>query len=289
MSKAVKKNSLGFLNSLFSKRAKTSATTMAARGVTLKEVDTWGHWLKANKVESQTITDEQPRKADEAINEKVSLWRGDITKLSVDAIVNAANNSLLGGGGVDGAIHRAAGRKLLAECQKLNGCETGDAKITGGYNLPAKHVIHTVGPIGEHPEKLRSCYERSLQIAKERGLRSLAFPCISTGVYGYPQDRAAGVALDVVRKWLEGNQETLDRVIFCVFLPDDLAIYRSLMGNVFFPLPSPILESNPVLEEPSPILESTTVPESNPVPDSNRIPESTAKQESTPVPEPMSS
>lgn len=135
---------------------------------------------------------------------KLELCQGDITTLHVDAIVNAANKSLLGGGGVDGAIHRAAGNKLKEECRTLGGAETGEAKITGGYNLPARHVIHTVGPVykdGQHgeAEKLRQCYENSIQCAVENDLHSLAFPAISTGVYGYPVKEAAKIAVETVR------------------------------------------------------------------------------------------
>ncbi|CAG0902149.1 unnamed protein product, partial [Darwinula stevensoni] len=132
------------------------------------------------------------------LNAKISIFQGDITCLEIDAIVNAANNSLLGGGGVDGAIHRAAGPELRMENATLGGCDTGDAKISGGY-----HVISTVGPIGEKPKLLRSCYEKSLSILVENGLRTIAFPCISTGIYGYPPEEAAKVALETVRKFLE--------------------------------------------------------------------------------------
>jgi O-acetyl-ADP-ribose deacetylase (regulator of RNase III) len=160
--------------------------------------------------------------------------RGDITTLAVDAIVNAANSSLLGGGGVDGAIHRAAGPDLLHECRLLGGCKTGDAKITKGYRLPAKHVIHTVGPVwrggksGE-PELLASCYRRSLQLAAGIQLTSVAFPAISTGIYGYPIELAAEVAVSTVRDSLR-NLEGLDEVTFCCFSADDLRVYELVLG-----------------------------------------------------------
>ncbi|EDV23784.1 uncharacterized protein TRIADDRAFT_27195, partial [Trichoplax adhaerens] len=166
---------------------------------------------------------------------KIYLFRGDITTLEIDAIVNAANSSLLGGGGVDGAIHRAAGRELADECYRLNGCEPGNAKITKGYRLPAKHVIHTVGPIGQEPKTLTSCYNRCLELAKVHQIRSVAFCCISTGIYGYPNDAAAHVALETIRKWLDkdDNFDAVDSIIFCVFLSQDDAIYRKLLGSYF--------------------------------------------------------
>lgn len=149
---------------------------------------------------------------------EIEIIRADITTLEVDAIVNAANSSLLGGGGVDGAIHRAAGFELLAECSKLGGCPTGEAKITGGYKLVARHVIHTVGPIwqgggeGEH-KLLRSCYQNSLELAVAHGLGSLAFPAISCGVYGFPIGEAAVIAMGTTIKFLTGNK-TIERVVF---------------------------------------------------------------------------
>lgn len=166
--------------------------------------------------------------------QRLRVLRADITSLDVDAIVNAANNSLLGGGGVDGAIHRAAGPELLEECRRIGGCPTGEARITGGYRLKARHVIHTVGPVwsgGERgePELLASCYCQSLRLAEASGLRSIAFPSISTGVYGYPKDAACAIAVGIARDWIAGH-DLPETIIFCCFDEADAVRYRAAIA-----------------------------------------------------------
>lgn len=166
---------------------------------------------------------------------RIEIHAGDITKLEVGAIVNAANDRLAPGGGVCGAIHRAAGRELARECAAIGHCPTGEARITGGYKLPAKHVIHAVGPVwhggneGE-AEQLASCYRMSLDLAREAGLTSIAFPAISTGIFGYPVARATQVAVDTVSAWLAEN-DGMERVIFCVFGDEVERAYRRALGR----------------------------------------------------------
>jgi len=167
---------------------------------------------------------------------KIEIIEGDITKFSVDAIVNAANHSLLGGGGVDGAIHRAAGPELLAECRTLSGCATGEAKLTGGYRLPARHVIHAVGPVwhgggkGE-PELLRTCYRSCFRVAHENGLTSIAFPAISTGVYRYPLEQACRIALEEAKAALAHFPE-LSRILFVAFSTEARQLYQETAEEV---------------------------------------------------------
>ncbi|XP_068796520.1 ADP-ribose glycohydrolase MACROD2 isoform X3 [Struthio camelus] len=221
--------------------------------VPLKDIPTWIEDLKS-KNESDGENTKEVLQGKKSLSEKVSLYRGDITSLEVDAIVNAANSSLLGGGGVDGCIHRAAGPCLVAECRNLSGCETGQAKITCGYDLPAKYVIHTVGPIARghltdaHKKDLANCYKSSMELAKENNIKSIAFPCISTGIYGFPNEPAAVIALNTIKEWLSKNHNEVDRIIFCVFLEVDYKIFKKKMSE-FFPVDDDNEEETVMSEE----------------------------------------
>jgi len=206
----------------------------------LKQILTWPLYLKYHKPPPPKVDVKETSttyQVDGELNDKVSLWQGDITKLDVDAIVNAANSSLLGGGGVDGSIHRAAGKKLKELCSKLGGCATGEAKITPGFELTAKNVIHTVGPMDKSRSALENCYINCYKLMIENKLRTIAFPCISTGVYGYPNEDAAHVALSKTREFLTEHKDKVDRIIFCTFLDVDTKIYGSLMQH-YFPVAS---------------------------------------------------
>src|SRR6266700_1932025 len=181
----------------------------------------WSLWLVASLVLGVWSLNLFPSMGKEAISNRILVVEGDITQQQVDAIVNAANTTLLGGGGVDGAIHRGAGPELLEECRKLGGCPTGEARITKGYRLAAKWVIHTVGPVwhdGKHGEDelLASCYRNSLSLAAQHGIRTIAFPSISTGAYGFPMERAAGIAAHEVRNFLE-QDDSIEKVVFVCF------------------------------------------------------------------------
>lgn len=169
-------------------------------------------------------------------NNMIEIVVNDITRLTTEAIVNAANKSLLGGGGVDGKIHFVAGYGLYEECLKLNGCKTGQAKITGGYNLPAKYVIHTVGPVydgsKQNEKDLESCYINSLNLAKKKNIHSIAFPSISTGYYGYPPEKAAKVAIKAIEKWIENNSDYLMKIVICCYNNNTMVYYdKELRGE----------------------------------------------------------
>jgi O-acetyl-ADP-ribose deacetylase (regulator of RNase III) len=197
------------------------------------EIPTISLLYRLKKLVPAESKSETPTTPSQSFNDRIGLIRGDITKLEVDAIVNAANKSLRGGGGVDGAIHAAAGPGLLKECRTLNGCKTGSAKITGAYNLPCKKVIHAVGPIYDEDyvdksaEDLASCYTTSLKLAIENNCKTIAFSALSTGVYGYPSNEAAPVAIGAVKKFLAGEDGVkLDKVIFTTFVMRDVDAYN---------------------------------------------------------------
>ncbi|ORX99963.1 hypothetical protein BCR34DRAFT_606447 [Clohesyomyces aquaticus] len=225
-----------------------------ADSVPLSEIPSLTLLYKLNKlIPAENVDPSTLPTPSAAFNDKISVVRKDITTLAVDSIVNAANNSLLGGGGVDGAIHRAAGPDLYDECETLDGCETGSAKITDGYELPAKKVIHAVGPVywitkreGRHTELLSGCYRKSLELAVENGLTSIAFSALSTGVYGYPSGEASETALRTVREFMEeGNADSLERIVFCNFMVKDEDAYFENIPK-FFP---PVAEEPEKMEE----------------------------------------
>ncbi|GAA5929275.1 hypothetical protein JCM3775_002296 [Rhodotorula graminis] len=221
-----------------------STTSTRSTGVHLDDLDTVARLFDDGSLKACDDPDEVEYPRNAHVNDKVILWRGDITKLEVDCIVNAANKSLLGGGGVDGAIHAAAGPDLLDECRTLDGANTGETKLTAGYRLPAKHIAHTVGPIyrssgskAECERLLRSCYRSTLDLCVENGIKTVAFSGISTGIYGYPIDAAAETACDEVRKFLDGpNGDKIDKVVFCVFRQVDVDSYLDALP-AFFPPP----------------------------------------------------
>ncbi|GAA5833236.1 hypothetical protein JCM11251_005182 [Rhodosporidiobolus azoricus] len=215
------------------------------KGKKVEELETVADWYRSKKLQGFPPDEDQAAfPYSEDLNEKVFLWQGDITKLEVDCIVNAANKSLLGGGGVDGAIHSAAGRSLYEECKTLKGASTGETKLTSGHALPAKKIAHTVGPVYSNTRKneclrqLKSCYSTTLKLCVENGLRTVAFSGISTGVYGYPLDEAALVACSEVRKFLEGpDGDKIDAIIFTVFRQIDLNSYLDNLPEIFPPAP----------------------------------------------------
>jgi len=221
--------------------------------VSAAEIPTVSLLYRVKKLVPATIdpkSETDAPKPSQSFNDRIGLIRGDITKLEVDAIVNAANNSLLGGGGVDGAIHQAAGPGLLRECRKLKGCETGSAKITGAYNLPCKKVIHAVGPIysstykEESAEDLAGCYTTSLKLAVENECKTIAFSALSTGVYGYPSQAAAPVAIKAIKDFLERKDgDKIEKVVFCTFVLKDVEAYNNWLPR-FFPSTEPKVEND---------------------------------------------
>jgi O-acetyl-ADP-ribose deacetylase (regulator of RNase III) len=202
--------------------------------VELKSIDTWQQYVEKFELPDLDIEVKEEVVYDTAINGQVSLWKGDITHLEVDVIVNAAKESLQGGTGVDGAIHTAAGPELLEECLTLDGCKVGQAKITKGYNLPAKHVIHTVGPVNDDHSKLKSAYKNSLKLADQSNVKSMAFPCIATGVYKFPREQAAHIALSTVRQYLS-KPHKVKHIVLCVNNARDERLYQKIM-QVYFPV-----------------------------------------------------
>ncbi|XP_059176274.1 ADP-ribose glycohydrolase MACROD1-like [Physella acuta] len=211
---------------------------------TLKSVTCWPDYFIEKDLTPLADNRQGDIKVSEDLNHKLSLFSGDITTLEIDAIVNAANKTLFGGG-VDRAIHSAAGPSLMDEFRGLGGCDEGEANITGGFKLPARYVIHTVGPKREDPVKLEQCYKNCLNILREYNLKTIAFPCISSGIFGYPNKKAADVALSTIRSWLEHDDYSykVDRIIVCPCLQKDKNVYRNLMQR-YFPLDEKTIQGN---------------------------------------------
>jgi O-acetyl-ADP-ribose deacetylase (regulator of RNase III) len=204
------------------------------RFITLNDIPTWKSHME-EMGDEYTPAKKPLFKSNSEFNSKISHWKGTVTNLEIDAVVNAANTTLMGGGGIDGAIHKACGRFLRKECSTLDGCKEGQSKITKGYKLPANYVIHSVGPFDEEPDKLKSCYTTILDLVKQHQIRSIAFCCIAAGVYGYPIKKATAIALKTVREWLEaGNDEFIDRIIFVTYLGEEYKTYDSLLP-IYFP------------------------------------------------------
>ena len=213
------------------------SSRMASSLIALRDIPTVSALYRAKQLRPSSEDEELPSPS-QSLNAKVCTIKADLTKLQVDAIVNAANSSLLGGGGVDGAIHRAAGPDLVKECRTLKGCKTGSAKITDAYDLPCKKVIHAVGPVYDSDEEsepfLRGCYRSSLKLAADNACRSIAFSAISTGVYGYPSKSAAETAINETRLFLESSDGgKLEKVVFCNFLDKDVNAYLELLPSVY--------------------------------------------------------
>jgi O-acetyl-ADP-ribose deacetylase (regulator of RNase III) len=219
--------------SLEEKRSQYNCSAGQIRSLA-KDVIPWSRYAKSSRVPKSAAA---MAIADEELNAKIGIFLGDITTLELDAIVNAANERCLGGGGVDGAIHKAAGSELMDECRLLGGCPTGEAKATFGYKLPAKHVIHAVGPQKEKADELANAYKASLERMKELGLRHIAFPCISTGIYGYPNDKAALVVAKVLREFLERDPyaDKVENIVLCLFGKLDVDAYNEALP-IYFPL-----------------------------------------------------
>ncbi|KAI1266907.1 MACRO domain-containing protein [Xylariaceae sp. FL1019] len=239
--------------------------------ISVEEIPTMALLYKLKKIEPSLLGPVPTGTS--AHNEKIGIIRGDITTMAVDAIVNAANTSLLGGGGVDGAIHRAAGRGLLAECKTLKGCATGSSKITNAYELPCRKVIHTVGPVysdinvHESQDKLHGCYKSSLQLAVDNGVKTIAFSGISTGVYGYPPLDAAVIACRTVKEFLDGEDgKKLDKVVFVTFERKDVLAYSTILPR-FFPEKDPPPISEQIAEAEAQAAQLPSVPKTDPADD----------------------